>query len=144
MKLGINFHVKGKLEEKKRKDEVLLSYENVWEKVRSNDLAITWEDTFKCELEKFGAKRVSDRTRDIILRDQYRKAKKIRSDRNNVIRKSDESNKLVILNKKNYEKQRMKWFRMKTNSRKYKTILLMNWNETLLSWWAKLTGREIL
>ena len=105
MTLGINFHVKGKFEEKKRKVEVEVFYENVREKVRSNDLTIAEEDAFKCELERFGTKRVLDRTQDIITRDQYRKIKEFRSDPRIAIRKSDKGSNFVILNKQYYEEK---------------------------------------
>ena len=116
MTLGINFHVKGKFEEKKRKVEVEVFYENVREKVRSNDLTIAEEDAFKCELERFGTKRVLDRTHDIITKDQYRKIKEFRSDPRIVIRKSDKGNNFVILNKQYYDEQMDEIVQMKANS----------------------------
>ena len=55
--------------------------------------------------QRFGTKRVLDRTHDIITKDQYRKIKEFRSDRRIVVKKSDKGNNFVILNKRYYEDQ---------------------------------------
>ena len=100
---GMNCHLKTKFDKTKRKVEVELFYENVREKVRNKKVTLEDEESFKCELERFGTKQVSDHTPHLLTKDQLSKVKEFNANSSIVTRKADKSNVYVVMNKVDYD-----------------------------------------
>ena len=100
---GMNCHLKTKFDKTKRKVEVELFYENVREKIRNKKGTLEDEESFKCELERFGTKQVSDHTPHLLTKDQLSKVKEFNANSNIVTRKADKSNVYVVMNKVDYD-----------------------------------------
>ena len=59
------------------------------------------EEDFKCELERFGAKEIRDRTKDILTRKQYEFIKEFNKDPSIIMKKADKTNLYIILDRDN-------------------------------------------
>lgn len=94
--------MKTKFDQNQRKEEIELLYENIKEKVRSRVINVSNEENLKCELERFGTKRVVDHTRDLLTPEDYNKFKELRNNDQIAIRMADKTNIFVILNSQFY------------------------------------------
>ena len=102
--LGMNCHLKSKYNHIKQKIEIEKLYDSIEEKCKNKELIIKDEEVLKCELKRFGFRKVNHHaTNDILTKDDYAKIKEFRNNDNIIIRKADKSNIFVIMNSKDYD-----------------------------------------
>jgi hypothetical protein len=104
LSLGLNCHLKNKYNHTAKKVEIEKLCENIKNIAVNKQIRIIQEDKMKCELEKFGMKNNTDYEKDVLTREQHEKIKKLRDNKDIVIRKADKSNIFVIINKEDYSK----------------------------------------
>ena len=68
----------------------------------NSTVEITDEDRLKCELKRFGLKENNCHDKDLLTREQYIKLKGLRDNEQVIIRKSDESNSIFIMDRSDY------------------------------------------
>ena len=63
------------------------------------------EELLKCELKRFGLKKINNFKKDILTNDQYVKVTEFLKNKNIIVRKADKSNSFVIMNKSDYNEK---------------------------------------
>ena len=100
--LGMNCHLRSKHDLLNRKIEIEKLYRSISNKADRNIIKISNNEQLKCELKRFGLKRVEDHSKNILNRDQIDLIKNFKNNPNVIVRKADKSNIFVILNKEEY------------------------------------------
>ena len=103
--LGMNCHLRTRYCNIRKKIEIeKLSSHITTEKNKSN-ISITDEEKLRCELKRFGLRKITDYTSDLITSKQRELIKTFNANDSIIVRKSDKSNTFVILNKSYYTQQ---------------------------------------
>ena len=103
--LGLNCHIKSKYNQNIRKFNVEKLYEQIKRLESNKDIVIENDELLKCELKRFGIKKINNLRRDILSKDSYQKIADYMKNKEIIVRKADKSNVFVIMNKENYVKK---------------------------------------
>ena len=85
--------------EKKIEVEKLKSKQD---KMTRREVSINNNEGLKCELNRFGLGQVTDFTKDLLLKEQYKQLRDFINNEEIIVRKGDKSNVFVIMNRNDY------------------------------------------
>lgn len=101
--LGMNCHIKSKVNNNTTKIEIEKFFSNIKRLEKEKKLNILNEEKLTCDLKRFGLKERKNYCTDIITKEQYSKIKQFNQKSHLIVRKADKNNTFVVMNKNQYE-----------------------------------------
>lgn len=105
MSLGMNTHMRQRLDNYKRKAAVEKLYSDIKRERSSHNVFIDNEETLKAELKVFGLRNRVDHSRDLLSKEQYAAIREFVNKPDIIIRKADKSNVFVIMDTTYYQEK---------------------------------------
>ena len=103
--LGMNCHLRSKYNMLEKKIEIEKLYRSIQDKVTRREVSINNNERLKCELKRFGLRQITDFTKYLLTKEQYKQLRDFINNEEIIVRKGDKSNVFVIMNRNDYNRK---------------------------------------